>query len=177
VGWVAEVAFSGKRYLPYWLAYATIAPTNSALKRPPFVALHRSSLAGDEGGRVSLSVDSGSDHPSRSSMARASFTVAIPPPSSSMMCAAFVTMAALSGANTPRRLLELEEVERRELTSLASRRSTAQSLALRARIVLACADGEQSKIVAARLGVDADTVGKRRRRFAEHRLGCRVIIA
>ena len=66
--------------------------------------------------------------------------------------------------------LELDEVERRELTSLASRRSTAQGLALRARIILACAEGEQSKVVAARLGIDPDTVGKWRRRFAEHRL-------
>lgn len=66
--------------------------------------------------------------------------------------------------------LELDEVERAELTSLASRRSTAQGLALRARIILACAEGEQSKVVAARLGIDPDTVGKWRRRFAEHRL-------
>ena len=43
--------------------------------------------------------------------------------------------------------LELDEVERAELTALASRRSTAQALALRARIILACADGEQSKVV------------------------------
>jgi transposase len=63
--------------------------------------------------------------------------------------------------------LELEEVER---AALASRRSTAQGLALRARIILACAEGEQSKIVAASLGIDPDTVGKWRRRFAEHRL-------
>jgi FixJ family two-component response regulator len=61
--------------------------------------------------------------------------------------------------------LELDEVERAELTSLASRRSTAQGLALRARIILACAEGEQSKAVAARLGIDPDTVGKWRRRF------------
>jgi hypothetical protein len=54
-----------------------------------------------------------------------------------------------------RRFAPLEQdVERAELTSLASRRSTAQALALRARIVLACADGEQSKVVAARLAVD-----------------------
>jgi len=66
--------------------------------------------------------------------------------------------------------LELDEVERAELTSLASRRSTAQALAPRARIVLACAVGEQSKVVAARLAVDPDTVGKCRRRFTEHRL-------
>ena len=66
--------------------------------------------------------------------------------------------------------LELDEVERRELTSLASRRSTAQGLALRARIILACIGGEQSKVVAARLGIDPDTVSKWRRRFAEHRL-------
>jgi FixJ family two-component response regulator len=61
--------------------------------------------------------------------------------------------------------LELDEVERAELTSLASRRSTAQGLALRARIILACVEGEQSKVVAARLGIDPDTVGKWRRRF------------
>src|ERR1700694_5602875 len=66
--------------------------------------------------------------------------------------------------------LGLDEVERAELTSLASRRSTAQALALRARIILACAEGEQSKVVATRLAVDPDTGSKWRRRFAEHRL-------
>ena len=53
--------------------------------------------------------------------------------------------------------LELNEIELTELTSLASRRSTAQALALRARIILACAEGEQSKVVAAGLGVDPET--------------------
>jgi len=66
--------------------------------------------------------------------------------------------------------VDLSEVERAELTSLSARRSTAQALALRARIVLACAEGGQNKRVAARLGVDVDTVGKWRRRFAEHRI-------
>ncbi|MEH2507120.1 transposase [Bradyrhizobium sp. AZCC 1578] len=56
------------------------------------------------------------------------------------------------------------------MTSLASRRSTAQGLALRAQIILACAEGEQSKVVAARLGIDPDTVSKWRQRFAERRL-------
>src|SRR5271154_2514641 len=66
--------------------------------------------------------------------------------------------------------LVLSDAERMELTSLAARRNTAQALALRARIVLRCATGEQSKLVAARLGIDQDTVGKWRQRFAEHRL-------
>ena len=74
----------------------------------------------------------------------------------------------MGGRNLPG--LELSEAERAELTSLASRRSTAQALALRARIVLGCAAGEQNKTVAARLEICEITVGKWRRRFAEHRL-------
>src|SRR5216683_7427400 len=66
--------------------------------------------------------------------------------------------------------LDLSEAERGELASLAGRRSTAQALALRARIVLGCAEGAQNKEVAARLQVDEATVGKWRRRFVEHRV-------
>jgi len=66
--------------------------------------------------------------------------------------------------------LELSEAERAELMSLASRRKTAQALALRARIILACAEGGQNKAVAAELGLDRQTVGKWRRRFVEQRL-------
>ena len=51
--------------------------------------------------------------------------------------------------------LVLSEAERAELGSLAARRNTAQALALRARIVLGCAAGEQNKVVAARLRVAA----------------------
>lgn len=66
--------------------------------------------------------------------------------------------------------VELDEAERAELTSLVSRRRTAQALALRARIVLACAEGGQNKVIAARLGLDRQTVGKWRRRFLDYRL-------
>ena len=66
--------------------------------------------------------------------------------------------------------LELSEAERAELKSLASRRSTAQALALRARIVLACASGGSNKTIAGQLGVGRQTVGKWRQRFVEQRL-------
>src|SRR5215467_11817723 len=48
------------------------------------------------------------------------------------------------------------------------RRKTAQALAPRARIVLGCAAGLSNKAVAARERVAPQTVGKWRRRFAEH---------
>ena len=66
--------------------------------------------------------------------------------------------------------LVLSDAERSELSSLARRRNTAQALALRARIVLTCAEGEENKAVAARLGVDKGTVGKWRRRYVAQRL-------
>jgi transposase len=66
--------------------------------------------------------------------------------------------------------VELSDGERAELMSLASRRSTAQALALRARIILACAEGGQNKVIGERMGLDRETVGKWRRRFMAHRL-------
>jgi transposase len=66
--------------------------------------------------------------------------------------------------------LTLSDDERAELKSLTMRRKTAQALALRARIVLACAEGGQNKEVAAALGLDRATVGKWRRRFVERRV-------
>ncbi len=64
----------------------------------------------------------------------------------------------------------LSEAERVELTSLSTRRKTAQALALRARIVLACAENTQNKDVATVLGIDDATVAKWRLHFAEHRI-------
>src|SRR5579859_3230833 len=66
--------------------------------------------------------------------------------------------------------LILSDDERAELTSLTMRRKTAQALALRARIVLTCAEGGQNTEVAAKLGLDRQTVGKWRRRFIEQRV-------
>ena len=66
--------------------------------------------------------------------------------------------------------LELGEAERAALEALAVRRRTAQGLALRARIVLACAEMGSPRLVGARLAVHPDTVRKWRHRFAEHRL-------
>ena len=66
--------------------------------------------------------------------------------------------------------LVLSEAERRTLENWAKRRKTAQGLALRARIVLACADGSPNIAVAARLGVSRATVRKWRTRFLARRL-------
>ena len=53
----------------------------------------------------------------------------------------------------PKADLVLTEAERAELTRWARRAKTAQFLAMRARIVLACAEGGTNKQVAAELGV------------------------
>ena len=64
----------------------------------------------------------------------------------------------------------LSDDERRTLENWVRRRSTAQGLALRARIVLACADGGNNVAVAARLRVHRKTVARWRGRFLEKRL-------
>jgi transposase len=66
--------------------------------------------------------------------------------------------------------LVLSDDERAELSSVAARRTTAQALALRARIVLRCATGAENRQVAADLRIDKTTVGKWRRRFVERRM-------
>ena len=64
----------------------------------------------------------------------------------------------------------LSDDERATLERWARRPTSAQALALRCRIVLACADGGHNTEVADRLGVSRATVGKWRGRFIEHRL-------
>ena len=66
--------------------------------------------------------------------------------------------------------LTLSEAEREELTALTMRRKTAQALALRARIVLACAEGPDNKTVATRQRVPSHTVSKWRSRFVNLRV-------
>jgi transposase len=61
----------------------------------------------------------------------------------------------------------LSDEEREVLERWARRHTSAQALALRCRIVLAAASGEQSKEIATRLGCSRHTVGKWRGRFAE----------
>jgi len=70
----------------------------------------------------------------------------------------------------PRREVVLSDGERETLERWERRRSSAQALALRCRIVLACAAGGNDIEVAARLGLNRNTVGKWRNRFNERRL-------
>jgi transposase-like protein len=66
--------------------------------------------------------------------------------------------------------LVLSDAERTELTSLAARRSTAQALGCGRGSCCVARLEEQNKEVAADLQIDQTTVGKWRRRFAEHRI-------
>src|SRR5512144_74067 len=66
--------------------------------------------------------------------------------------------------------ITLSDSEREQLERWARRRKSAQGLALRSRIVLGCADGENNTRLAQRLGVSVPTVRKWRGRFASGRL-------
>jgi transposase len=65
----------------------------------------------------------------------------------------------------PKKALTVSEAEREILERWTRRTTTAQHLALRARIVLACADGDSNTAVAKRLNTTGATVGKWRERF------------
>ena len=66
--------------------------------------------------------------------------------------------------------LSLAAEERERLEEWARRPKTAQALAQRSRIVLACATGRSNLAVASNLGITHQTVGKWRQRFLERRL-------
>jgi transposase len=66
--------------------------------------------------------------------------------------------------------LVLTDEERATLVRWARRAKSSQALALRCRIVLACAEGASNVEVARRLGISLPTVGKWRSRFVTRRL-------
>jgi transposase len=67
-------------------------------------------------------------------------------------------------------VIELDTVEREQLEAWTRRPSSAQALALRARIVLLAADGLKNTEIARRLAIRHASVTKWRNRFAAHRL-------
>ena len=67
-------------------------------------------------------------------------------------------------------VIELSAAEREQLESWSRRRTSAQALAERSRIVLAAADGLNNTEIAARLAINVSTARRWRNRFGEHRL-------
>lgn len=76
----------------------------------------------------------------------------------------------MSKMGRPKLPLELTSEEREALRRLARRRGSTAGISLRSKIVLRCSTGLDNCDVAEELGVSQGTVGKWRRRFAEHRL-------
>ena len=80
-------------------------------------------------------------------------------------------VGGMAKTGRPKAELVLTAEERATLARWARRAKSAQALALRAKIVLACAEGSDNKAVAAGLGVHPATVGRWRSRFIGARLG------
>lgn len=76
----------------------------------------------------------------------------------------------MSKTGRPKAELVLSDEERATLQRWARRARSSQALALRCRIVLACAEGASNTEVAEELRISRPTVGKWRSRFVEHRL-------
>jgi transposase len=70
----------------------------------------------------------------------------------------------------PKAPLVLTDDERQTLQRWSRRAKTSQALALRCKIVLACAEGQTNQAVAAQLGIWPQTVAKWRGRFVRQRL-------
>ena len=70
----------------------------------------------------------------------------------------------------PKADLILDDAERRQLQQWARQAKTAQFLALRAKIVLRCAEGGTNQQAAADLGIDRSTVDRWQARFITKRL-------
>jgi hypothetical protein len=64
-------------------------------------------------------------------------------------------------------LIELSDQDRNDLEATVRRTSAEQRMVLRARIVLAAADGEENAAIAERLEIALNTVIKWRKRFFE----------
>jgi transposase len=73
-------------------------------------------------------------------------------------------------ASSVRAPVVLSDAERAQLQSWTRRRTSAQALALRSRIVLLAADGLMNTEIAAELGIDRNTAAKWRSRFVQQRL-------
>lgn len=73
-------------------------------------------------------------------------------------------------AGRPLRALSVNDAERDTLRRLVRRRGSSQALALRAKIVLKCAEGTANDAVAEELGISSATVCKWRERFRRDRL-------
>jgi transposase len=67
-------------------------------------------------------------------------------------------------------IINLSKLEREKLELMASRPKSSQRKALRARIILTCAEGKMNKDVAVELDITQQTGGKWRTRFGTNRL-------